>query len=83
GRGTHYWSLSWIPTEMRSQTAGDINDDMKMLSFGKRLLAYLTQAAPQEIALAQSSDDSLFATIAYLAADDALGFISVWSPTFG
>lgn len=81
--GTHYWSLSWIPTEMRSQTAGDINDDMKMLSFGKRLLAYLTQAAPQEIALAESSDDSLFATIAYLAADEALGFISVWSPTFG
>jgi hypothetical protein len=83
GHGTHYWSLSWIPTEMRSQTAGDINDDMKMLSWGKRFLAYLTQAAPQEIALATTSDDSLFATIAYLAADEALGFISVWSPTFG
>jgi hypothetical protein len=82
-QGTHYWSLSWIPTELRSQTAGDINDDMKMLSFGKRVLAYLTQAAPQEIALAETSDDSLFATIAYLAADAHLGFISVWSPTFG
>src|SRR5690606_14622082 len=82
-QGTHYWSLSWIPTEMRSQTAGDINDDMKMLSWGKRLLAYLTQAAPQEIALAETSDDSLFATLAYLVADEALGFISVWSPTFG
>jgi hypothetical protein len=81
--GTHYWSLSWIPTEMRSQTAGDINDDMKMLSWGKRLLAYLTQAAPQDIALAETSDDSLFATIAYLAADESLGFISIWSPTFG
>ncbi|MDO9291533.1 MAG: GH3 auxin-responsive promoter family protein [Hydrogenophaga sp.] len=81
--GTHYWSLSWIPTEMRSQTAGDINDDMKMLSWGKRLLAYLTQAAPQEIALAETSDDSLFATLAYLAADESLGFISIWSPTFG
>jgi len=83
GKGTHYWSLSWIPTELRSQTAGDINDDMKMLSWGKRLLAYLTQSAPQEIALAQTSDDSLFATIAYLAADESLGFISIWSPTFG
>jgi hypothetical protein len=82
-RGTHYWSLSWIPTELRGQTAGDINDDMKMLSWGKRFLAYLTQAAPQDIALAHSSEDSLFATIAYLASDDALGFISVWSPTFG
>ena len=83
GRGTHYWSLSWIPTELRAQTAGDINDDMKMLSWGKRLLAYLTQAAPQDIALASTSDDSLFATIAYLSSDATLGFISVWSPTFG
>lgn len=80
--GTHYWSLSWIPTEMRGQTAGDINDDMKLLSFGKRLLAYLTQAAPQEIALAGTSDDSMFATLAWLMADENLSFISVWSPTF-
>lgn len=81
-RGTHYWSLSWIPTQMRGETAGDINDDMKLLSFGKRALAYITQAAPQEIALASTSDDSLFATLAYLAADEQLSFISVWSPTF-
>ncbi|MEK9863584.1 MAG: GH3 auxin-responsive promoter, partial [Verrucomicrobiota bacterium] len=50
---------------------------------GKRLLAYLTQAAPQEIALAETSEDSLFATIAWLASDASLRFISVWSPTFG
>lgn len=81
--GTHYWSLSWVPTEMRAQTTGDLNDDMQLLSWGKRLLAYLTQAAPQEIALAETSEDSLFATIAWLASDSSLGFISVWSPTFG
>ena len=83
GRGTHYWSLSWVPTEMRAQTTGDLNDDMQLLPWGKRLLAYLTQAAPQEIALAETSEDSLFATIAWLASDASLGFISVWSPTFG
>ena len=81
-KGTHYWSLSWIPTDMRGQTAGDINDDMKMLSWGKRLLAYLTQSVPQDVAMAETSDDSLFATVAYLVADESLGFISVWSPTF-
>ena len=81
--GTHYWSLSWIPTALRAQTAGDINDDMKMLSWGKRALAYLTQAVPQEVALAETLEDSLFATVAYLCADESLGFISVWSPTFG
>jgi hypothetical protein len=82
-QGTHYWSLSWIPTELRGQATGDLNDDMKLLSFGKRALAHLTQAAPQDIALAETSDDSLFATVAYLAADANLGFMSVWSPTFG
>jgi hypothetical protein len=81
-QGTHYWSLSWIPTDMREQTSGDINDDMKLLSWGKRLLAYLTQAVPQEVAMASSSDDSLFATLAYLLADESFGFMSVWSPTF-
>ncbi len=81
-KGTHYWSLSWIPTDMREQTSGDINDDMKLLSWGKRLLAYLTQAVPQEVAMAHSSDDSLFATLAYLLADESFGFMSVWSPTF-
>lgn len=80
--GSHYWSLSWIPTDMRELTSGDINDDMKMLSWGKRLLAYLTQAVPQDVALAKTSDDAMFATLAYLAADERLGFLSVWSPTF-
>jgi hypothetical protein len=81
-QGTHYWSLSWIPTDMREMTSGDINDDMKMLSWGKRLLAYLTQSVPQDVALAHTSDDSMFATLAYLAADESFGFLSVWSPTF-
>jgi GH3 auxin-responsive promoter len=80
--GSHYWSLSWIPSDMRDMTSGDINDDMKMLSWGKRLLAYLTQAVPQDVALAKTSDDSMFATLAFLAADESLGFLSVWSPTF-
>lgn len=83
GKGRHYWSLSWIPTHLRAETAGDINDDMKMLSWGKRLLTYLTQAVPQEVAQAETLEDSLFGTVSYLCADRQLGFISVWSPTFG
>ena len=82
-RGSHYWALSWMPAEIRAQTTGDLNDDMQLLPWGKRLLAYLTQAAPQEIALADTSEDALFATIAWLASDASLGFISLWSPTFG
>lgn len=81
-RGTHYWSLSWVPTEMREQLHGHINDDMKLLSGGKRLLASMTQGVPESVSLASSSADSLFATLAWLVADQDLAVISVWSPTF-
>jgi hypothetical protein len=92
-RGHHYWSLSWLPTGMRTTSGGaggeqgnmrsdSLNDDMSLLSAGKRVLTTLTQTVPQAASLAETSDDSLFMTLAYLAADDALSAISVWSPTF-
>lgn len=81
-QGTHYWSLSWVPTSLRGEMRGQINDDMKLLSAGKRLIATLTQSAPETIAEAESSEDSQFATLAWLIADDRLSMLSVWSPTF-
>jgi hypothetical protein len=81
-RGSHYWSLSWVPTAMRAELNGQINDDMKLLSVGKRLLASMTQAVPDTIACADSSEDSRFATLTWLVADESLSVLSVWSPTF-
>lgn len=80
--GSHYWSLSWVPTSLRDELKGQINDDMKLLSSGKRLLAGLTQAVPETVANAATSVDSRFATLAYLVADESLSVMSVWSPTF-
>lgn len=80
--GAHYWSLSWVPTSMRQAVRGHINDDMKLLSGGKRWLAGLTQAVPDAVSLAETSDDSLFATLAYLVSRRDLSTMSVWSPTF-
>ena len=80
--GTHYWSLSWVPTSLRGEMRGQINDDMKLLSAGKRLIAAMTQSAPETIAEASSSEDSQFATLAWLIADERLSMLSVWSPTF-
>ncbi len=82
-RGRHYWSMSWVPTALRDSMREDINDDLQLMSFGKRLVAGATQAVPQEVSLARSSDESMFATLAYLAADPSLSMMSVWSPTFG
>lgn len=82
-RGGHYWSMSWIPTSLRESLREDVNDDLQLMSLGKRLLAGATQTVPQSVSRARTSDDSLFATLAYLAADPRLSLISVWSPTFG
>lgn len=30
-KGTHYWSLSWVPTELRRTISGAVNDDFKLL----------------------------------------------------
>ncbi|MGB1220744.1 MAG: GH3 family domain-containing protein [Alcanivoracaceae bacterium] len=82
GRGTHYWSMSWLPTDMRAQQGADFNDDLKLLSFGKRLLAGLTQSVPDAVSMAPTSEAASFATLAYLVADRRLAMLSVWSPTF-
>lgn len=82
-QGAHYWSLSWLPDDMRQRGSNEhINDDMKLLSVGKRWLARHTQAVPDSVSLAATSNDSLFATLAYLVARQDLSAISVWSPTF-
>ena len=82
-QGRHYWSMSWVPTSLRDNMREDINDDIQLMSMGKRLLAGATQAVPQDVSLARTSEDSLFATLAYLISDSSLSMMSIWSPTFG
>lgn len=82
-QGRHYWSMSWVPTSLRDNMRDDINDDIQLMSMGKRLLAGATQAVPQDVSLARTSEDSLFATLAYLISDSSLSMMSIWSPTFG
>jgi GH3 auxin-responsive promoter. len=80
--GKHYWSLSWIPTELRNKINTNANDDLKLLPFWKRLLMSMTMAVPNDISFASSSEGSIIATLAYLASTKNLALISVWSPTF-
>ncbi|EDM64640.1 hypothetical protein PE36_09636, partial [Moritella sp. PE36] len=81
-KGTHYWSLSWMPTELRRTISGAVNDDLKLLPWWKRLFMGLTSSVPEGVSLADTSEDSQFATLCYLLADKSLSFLSVWSPTF-
>lgn len=81
-KGKHYWSLSWVPTEMRNVDSESVNNDLKLLPWWKRLFMSFTMAVPEDVSLAESSEESLFATACYLVSCDDLSFISVWSPTF-
>ncbi|HEY0709616.1 MAG TPA: GH3 auxin-responsive promoter family protein, partial [Polyangia bacterium] len=80
--GRHYWSLSWLPTNLRESTAANVNDDRALLSWSKRLFSAATAPVPAWVTTTPSSDDSLFATLCFLAAADDLTLMSVWSPTF-
>jgi GH3 auxin-responsive promoter len=81
-RGSHYWSLSWLPTDMRDEGHAELNDDMQLLSAGKRILAASTQAMSENVAMAPTSEGAAFASLVMLAADRHLAVMSVWSPTF-
>ncbi|MDJ0765264.1 MAG: GH3 auxin-responsive promoter family protein [Myxococcota bacterium] len=81
-KGTHYWSLSWVPTELRKKVNPNVNDDLKLLPWWKSAFMSITMAVPSNVAQAETSDDSIFSTACYLCADQHLSFISVWSPTF-
>ncbi|HEY0711319.1 MAG TPA: GH3 auxin-responsive promoter family protein, partial [Polyangia bacterium] len=80
--GRHYWSLSWLPTNLRAVTAANVNDDRALLSWSKRLFSAATAPVPPWVTTTPTSDDSLFATLCFLAAADDLTLLSVWSPTF-
>lgn len=60
----------------------NVNDDMRVLPFWKRFIAERYMAIPDSVSLAETSEDTLFATVAWLLATQDLTFVSVWSPTF-
>jgi hypothetical protein len=81
-KGKHYWSLSWVPSNLRGKLTSSINNDLQLLPWWKRLCMAGTMAVPETISLAETSDESFFATACYLLSCRDLSFISVWSPTF-
>ena len=81
-KGRHYWSLSWVPSDLRDAVSDSINDDLQLLPWWKRLFMAGTMAVPEGVSRAESSEESFFATSCYLVAATDLSFISVWSPTF-
>lgn len=78
-RGRHYWSLSWLPDDLRALTS---NDDLDLWPWWKRKLMSAIMVAPGAIANLPTNENARFATAAILAGSSDLSLISVWSPTF-
>jgi hypothetical protein len=77
--GKHYWSLSWLPKDLRNKMT---NDDKQLFSFLRKCILSPIMAIPSNLNLAESSEAAQFATALYLLKTKNLTLISVWSPTF-
>jgi len=77
--GRHFWSLSWLPTELREEQGS--NADTRVLPPWKQWVLNQVMATPSEVSLLQTSDSAVFATLVFLASCEDLSVISVWSPT--
>ena len=80
-RGRHYWSLSWVPSELRQ--GGMEADDLTLLPAWKRLALGRAMAVPNAVGGLPSNAEAMLASAAWLASRSDLSLLSVWSPTFG
>ena len=78
--GRHYWSLSWVPEELRQ--GGRDSDDLELLPPWKRMALRAAMAVPGSVADLPSNQDAMAATAMHLAACPGLSLVSTWSPTF-
>lgn len=80
--GRHYWSLSWLPDDLRGEGGANTTDDIELFPWWKRWVMQGTMAVPSEVALCSTLEQSVFSTLVHLASCQDLTLISVWSPTF-
>jgi len=78
-KGKHYWSLSWIPDDMREFCS---SDDVEVMPWWKKIFIKNIMAVPSGIQSLPTSRDSILASLVYLCSSQDLSLISVWSPTY-
>ena len=78
--GKHYWSLSWMPNNLREQLK-DL-DDLNVFSKWQQIIMRMTMASPNSISHAKNAEAAQLATLAWLCKTQDLTMIFVWSPTF-
>lgn len=78
-KGRHYWSLSWLPQELRKDTS---SNDTELFSFYQRWILQNTMLVPPALAHVNSVEAAWWATLLYLLSAQDLTLVSVWSPTY-
>lgn len=78
-KGSHYWSLSWLPNELRKECT---SNDVEIMPAWKKFLLNQTMSVPNQVQYLNNSHESAISSITYLCSQEELSLISVWSPTF-
>ena len=78
--GKHYWSLSWMPNELREKLKN--LDDLNVFSKWQQVIMRMTMASPNSISNARTAETAQLATLAWLCSTKDLTMLFVWSPTF-
>jgi hypothetical protein len=78
--GRHYWSLSWIPSNLRAEM--EDTSDVLVLPFWKRIFLERVLVGSPQIARLPTLAQSKHATLTLLTHARDLTLLSAWSPTF-
>lgn len=76
--GTHFWSLSWLPEDMRHDYQ---TDDLEFFVGLEKFFLEQVMTLPKEAAHAETLEDSMKLAIHSLISKKVT-LISIWSPTF-
>ncbi|MBY0413763.1 MAG: GH3 auxin-responsive promoter family protein, partial [Bdellovibrionales bacterium] len=77
-KGTHYWSLSWLPADMRKQQS---SNDLDFFVGLEKYLLEQTMTLDDAVAALPSLKDSMRQNLLSLLTKNVT-LISIWSPTF-
>jgi len=77
--GRFYWSLSWLPEQLRRES---VTDDSDLFPWWQSLLLKQIFAVSPAVALSKTAEEAWTKTLLSLMKASDLSLISVWSPTF-
>lgn len=78
-QGRHYWSLSWLPDDLRHHMS---NNDLAYFPWLKRQFLAQIMAVPDRVQHAASAQEARDQTLQHLLHCRDLSLFFVWSPTF-